>query len=203
MLTATIPAQTIILSHELPWHPLISVFLFHFCHPPQSTCSLKPELTSENAGLTIYCHHISPFNNVLSLRIKSTFLTYFHTNYSHSSGEEEMPNEDVKPTELMIDLLEERKKGAIQEVTSRVQFEALTSWAHKRERIHSLSLSFRRQRLRHHPKKQIQEKLWGMLGVSLLIELCSVCPKSPWHLQTLWGLAEETCFLLWSRAQIF
>ena len=70
-----------------------------------------------------------------------------------------MPNEDVKPTELMIDLLEERKKGAIQEVTSRVQFEALTSWAHKRERIHSLSLSFRRQRLRHHPKKQRQEKL--------------------------------------------
>lgn len=59
-----------------------------------------------------------------------------------------MRNEDVKPIELMIDLLEERKKGAIQEVTSRVQFEAPTTWAHKRESIHSLNLSFRRQRLR-------------------------------------------------------
>lgn len=59
-----------------------------------------------------------------------------------------MRNEDVKPIELMIDLLEERKKGAIPEVTSRVQFEALTTWAHKRESIRSLNLSFRRQRLR-------------------------------------------------------
>lgn len=80
-----------------------------------------------------------------------------------------MRNEDVKPIESMIDLLEERKKGAI-----RVQSEALTTWAHKRESIRSLNLSFRRQRLRWCPKKQIQEKLWGMLGVSLLVELCSV-----------------------------
>ena len=70
-----------------------------------------------------------------------------------------MRNEGVKPMELMMDLLEERKKGAIQEVTSRVQFEALTTWAHKRESTHALSLSFRRQRLRQRPKKHTQEKL--------------------------------------------
>ncbi|KAI4560937.1 hypothetical protein MJG53_017566 [Ovis ammon polii x Ovis aries] len=59
------------------------------------------------------------------------------------SGEEGMRNEDVKPIELMIDLLEERKKGAIPEVTSRVQFEALTTWAHKREIIKSVCMEFK------------------------------------------------------------
>lgn len=57
----------------------------------------------------------------------------------------------------MIDLLEEREKGAIWEMTSRVQFEALTTWAQKRESARALSLSFRRQRPRPHPEKEIEE----------------------------------------------
>lgn len=57
----------------------------------------------------------------------------------------------------MIDLLEEREKGAIWEMTSRVQFEALTTWAQKRESARALSLSFGRQRPRPHPEKEIEE----------------------------------------------